>query len=103
MRDYCQIPYKEEVHTKKSIQFTTQPLAASVPPLDIHPWIRSRVISHGFIQSAILNAFATGHYSGEERLSFIVSLISNWRLVVFFQLLVAQTYVYLCMCVLLCV
>lgn len=60
-------------------------------PLDIHPWIRCTVISHGLIQSAIPNACASGHYSGEGRLSFIVSLISNSRLVIFMPLLVAQT------------
>lgn len=62
-------------------------------------WIRCRIISHGLIQSAILNACATGHYSGEDRLSVIVSLISNWRLVIFMQLLVAQTSLCVCVCV----
>lgn len=61
------------------------------PPLDIHPWMGCSVISHGLIQSAIPKSLATGHCTGEDRLSFIVTSISNWRLVIFMNLLVAQT------------
>jgi len=83
--------FRERQTEQKSTQFTTQQLAASVPLLKNQPWIRCKVISHGLIQSAILNACASGHYSEEERLSFIVSLISYWRLVIFILLLVAET------------
>lgn len=89
---YSQITYcftsgkKQHLHSRE-----TQPTTASIPPLDIHPWMGCSVISHGLIQSAIPKSLATGHCTGEDRLSFIVTSISNWRLVIFMNLLVAQT------------
>lgn len=82
---------KKHLHSRE-----TQPTIASLPPLDIHPWMGCNVISHGLIQSAIPKSLATGHCTGEDRLSFIVTSISNWRLVIFMNLLVAQTSLFVC-------
>lgn len=78
-------------------------MTASLPPLDMHPWMGCNIISHGLIQSAIPKSLATGHYSGEDRLSFIVTSISNWRLVIFMNLLVAQTSLFMRVCERVCV